>query len=58
MPDEDQLFLRPSKPPRYNEPNTMDAGPEFILGQIAALPTRRQLIRFGVLVALGLSVLA
>ena len=34
----------------------MDAGPEFILGQIAALPTRRELIRFGVLVALGLCI--
>jgi hypothetical protein len=28
------------------------------MGQIAALPTRRELIRFGVWVALGLCVLA
>ena len=37
MPDEDQLFLRPAKPPRYNERNTTDAGLEFIMEQIAAL---------------------
>ena len=57
MPAQDQLFLRPSKPTGYNQPNMMDAGPEFIMGQIAALPTRGELIRFGVLVALGLCVL-
>jgi hypothetical protein len=43
MPDEDQLFLRPAKPPRYNEWNTTDPGLEFIMEQIAAL--RRDLAK-------------
>ena len=45
MPDENQLFLRPAKPLRYNEQNTADAGLEFIMGQIAALPTRAELAK-------------
>ena len=35
-----------------------EAGLEFIMGQIAKLPTRRELIHFVVWVALGLCVLA
>jgi hypothetical protein len=35
VPDEDQLFLRPAKPPRYDERNT--TGAELELEHIAAL---------------------
>ena len=58
MPDEDQLYLRPRRPPRYDEQNPYGSELEFIMERIAALPTRRELIRFGVWVALGLCVLA
>jgi hypothetical protein len=44
MPDEDQMFLRPAKPPRYNERSTTDVGLEFIMEQIAAL--RREVAKF------------
>ena len=43
MPDEDQLFLRPAKLPRYNERNTTGAELEFIMELIAAL--RRELAK-------------
>jgi hypothetical protein len=56
--DEDQLFLRPTSSPRFDERPLTRSDVEFIMGQIAALPTRRELIHFGVWVALGLCVLA
>ena len=43
MPEEDQLFLRPAKPPLYNERQTTGAEFEFIMEQIAAL--RRELAK-------------
>ena len=46
MPDEDQLFLRPANPPSYNERRLTDSGLEFIMEQIAALPTRRELAKY------------
>jgi hypothetical protein len=52
--DEDQLYLRP----RYDEQHPTGSELEFIMEQLAALPTRRELIHFGVWVALGLSVAA
>jgi hypothetical protein len=58
MPDEDQLFLRSTRPPRYDERHPLGSDLEFIMRRIAALPTRRELIHFGVWVALGLCVLA
>jgi hypothetical protein len=42
MPDEDQLFLRPADPPRAEQPPT-DIGLEFLMAQIATLPTRQEL---------------
>ena len=51
MPDEDQLFLRPRKPPVYNERHPTGRELEFIMARIAELPTRRELIHFGVWVA-------
>jgi hypothetical protein len=56
--DDDQLCLRPRNPPRYNERHPTGSELEFIMGQIAKLLSRRELIRFGVWVALGLCVLA
>jgi hypothetical protein len=56
--DEDQLLLRPPRPPRFDERPLRRSDLEFVMEQIAALPTRRELIRFGVWVALGLCVLA
>jgi hypothetical protein len=56
--DEDQLHLRPRTPPRYGERHPTVSEREFIMEQLATLPTRRELIRFGVWVALGLCVLA
>jgi len=55
--DEDQLYLTPRTPPKYNERHPLGSDLEFIMGRIAALPTRRELIHFGVWVALGLCVL-
>jgi hypothetical protein len=62
--DEDQLFLCPTKPPpagiaedTYRITDDLD----FIkkqLSQLSRIPTRRELIHFGVWVALGLCVLA
>jgi hypothetical protein len=56
--DEDQLYLRPPTPPRYDERHPTGSKLGFIMEQLATLPTRRELIRFGVWVALGLCVLA
>jgi hypothetical protein len=56
--DEDQLYLRPRSPPSYDERHPTGAELESLMGRIAALPTRRELVRFGVWVALGLCVLA
>jgi len=56
--DEDQLFRQPAKPPRFDERPLTRSDLELISEQIATLPTRRELIRFGVWVALGLCVLA
>jgi hypothetical protein len=59
--DEDQLFLHPAKPPpagisedAYRITDDLD----FIKKQLSQIPTRRELIHFGVWVALGLCVLA
>jgi hypothetical protein len=43
---------------RYEPRLAIEEGLEFIMQRIAALPTRRELIHFGVWVALGLCVLA
>ena len=43
---------------RYEPRLATEEGLEFIMARIAALPTRRELIHFGVWVALGLCVLA
>jgi hypothetical protein len=49
----------PSPPANRYEPRlATEQDLEFIMARIAALPTRRELIRFGVWVALGLCVLA
>jgi hypothetical protein len=56
--DEDQLYLRPRALPRYDERRPTVSEREFIMEQLATLPTRRELIRFDVWVALGLCVLA
>ena len=48
--DEDQLSLRPPAPSRYDErcPNGGDL--DFIMKQIAQLPTRRDLARLGLVI--------
>jgi hypothetical protein len=46
--DEDQLYLRPRNPPRYDEQHPTGAELEFIMKQIAAL--RRELARLGFLI--------
>jgi hypothetical protein len=56
--DEDQLYLHPRSPPRFDELHLTRRDLEFIVEKIAALPTRWELIRFGVWVALGLCALA
>jgi hypothetical protein len=56
MPDEDQFYLLPRTPPSYDERHPLGTDLEFIMRRIAALPTRRELIHFGVWVALGLCV--
>jgi hypothetical protein len=43
--DEDQLYLRPTRPPRLDERPVAGSDLEFIMGQIAALPTRRELAK-------------
>jgi hypothetical protein len=45
MPDEDQLYLRPRNPRRYDERHPTGSDLEFIMKQIAKV--RRELIRFG-----------
>ena len=40
--DEDQLFLRPAKPPR----SMPEGGLEFVMKQIAALPTSWDLAKY------------
>jgi hypothetical protein len=57
MPDDMSPIGERHYQPRSNFPAT-EAGLEFIMGQIAKVPTRRELIHFGVWVALGLCVLA
>ena len=54
MPDD----LPTLKERRYEPRLATEEGIEFIMARIAALPTRRELIHFGVWVALGLCVLA
>jgi hypothetical protein len=54
MPDD----IPPLDERRYEPCLATEAGFEFIMGQIAKLPTRRELIHFDVWVALGLCVLA
>jgi hypothetical protein len=46
MPDEDQLFLRPRTLSTYDERHPTGNEFEFLMKQIAALPTRRELARF------------
>ena len=41
MSDEDQLFLLPTRPPRLDEQHLTRSDLEFVMGQIASLPTRR-----------------
>jgi hypothetical protein len=41
--DEDQLFLGPARPPRFDERPLTRSDLEFIMEQIAAMPTRREL---------------
>lgn len=62
--DEDQLFLRPAKPPpagisehTYRIIDDLDCI-KAQLSQLSRIPTRRELIHFGVWAALGLCVLA
>jgi hypothetical protein len=43
--DEDQLYLRPTRPPRFDERPLAGSDLELIMGQIAALPTRRELAK-------------
>jgi hypothetical protein len=38
MPDEDQLYLTPRTPPRYDERHPLGSDLEFIMEQIARLP--------------------
>jgi hypothetical protein len=49
MSDEDQLFLQPAKPPRYNERYTTDASLEFIMKQITALSRELAKLAFVIL---------
>jgi hypothetical protein len=56
--DEGQLYMRPRNLSRSDERHPTGTELEFIKEQIGALPTRRELIRFGVWVALGLCMLA
>jgi hypothetical protein len=46
MPDEDQLFLRPVEPPPPVNRSPTEGSLEFLMGQIAALPTRWELAKF------------
>jgi hypothetical protein len=50
MPDEDRHFFHPAEPPR----STPDGGLEFIMEQIARLPTRWELTKYAfVILAVG-----
>jgi hypothetical protein len=50
MPDTDQLFFRAAAPPQ----STPDGGLEFIMEQIARLPTRWELTKYSfVLLCVG-----
>jgi hypothetical protein len=42
MPDEDRRYYHPAEPPQGRR----DDGLEFIMEQLARLPTRRELARF------------
>jgi hypothetical protein len=51
--DEDQLFLRPADPPP-DKRSAPDGSHEFIMEQIARLPTRRELAKYAfVILAVG-----
>ena len=57
MPDEYQLFLhpaapQPADPPPRTEPQRppTDIGLEFVMEQIARLPTRRELAKLGFII--------
>jgi hypothetical protein len=50
MPDEDQLFLRPADPPPSANRSARDSGLEFLMEQIAALPTRWELAKYAFVV--------
>jgi hypothetical protein len=52
MPDEDQLFLRPSESPMYDDRSPNGGALEFITEQIAALPTAADLWRAAMLIGL------
>ena len=54
--DEDQLYLRPRNPPRYDERHPTGSELEFIMWQIAKL--RRDLVRATVWAGLGLAAAA
>ena len=47
MPDEDQLLFHPADPPPLHR-STTDSGVEFIMEQIAGLPTRRELAKMAI----------
>jgi hypothetical protein len=56
VPDEDQLFFRPDPPPR-GERRPTDRGVEFLMQQISALPTRRDLAKMAVVILFVVAVL-
>jgi len=45
MPDEDQLYLRPADPPPPFNRRPSEGGLEFLMKQVAALPTRGELAK-------------
>jgi hypothetical protein len=45
MPDEDQLYLHPRDPPQYDERHPAGSDREFIMEQLARIPTRSDLAR-------------
>src|SRR5215472_11221097 len=52
MPDEDQLFLRPSKPPTYDEWCHSGGDLEFLIRRVNRLPDAADLWRAAVLIGL------
>jgi hypothetical protein len=56
--DEDQLYLHPRNPPRDDERHSNGAELEFIMEQLARLPTRADVARAGVWTAPALDTLA